>query len=64
MCIIHKVIEVKTLKTEEKEKRLKKTLDMMTENELKEICFDSFLDGLEKGMKIQDIKSKEEKEIA
>ena len=39
--------------TKEKEKRLKKVLDMMTETELKEMCFESFLDGLEQGMKIQ-----------
>lgn len=42
----------------EKEQRLKNVLDMMTENELKEMCFDSFIDGLEKGIKINDIKIK------
>lgn len=51
-----------TLKTEDKERRLKKTLDLMTETELKEICFDSFIDGLEKGIMIKDLKSKETEE--
>lgn len=55
------------MKFEEKEIRLKKSLEMMTETELKEICFDSFIDGLEKGLMIKDLKNKEvetEKESA
>lgn len=46
--------------TNEKEKRLKDMIDVMTEDKLKEMCFESFVDGLEKGMKIQDLKTKEE----
>lgn len=50
---------------EEKKTRIKNMLDKMTEDELKEICFNSFLDGLEKGMKIKDIKNlDEQKETA
>jgi len=57
---------VKTLKTEDKKERLEKALNTMTETELKEMCFDSFIDGLEKGIKIKDIKIKNvvEKETA
>lgn len=56
--------EVNILDTKEKEKRLKKTLEMMTETELKEMCFDSFIDGIEKGMKIQNLKNKNKEEKA
>jgi hypothetical protein len=37
----------------EKEERINKTLEMMTETDLKAICFEAFLDGLEKGIKIR-----------
>ena len=62
MCITHKWNEVNVLKTEDKKKRLKMSLDMMTETELKKICFDSFIDGLDKGIQIKDLKNKDVKE--
>lgn len=52
------------MRTEEKEARLRKTLKIMTENELKKICFDSFIDGIEKGMKIKEINNSSENEVA
>lgn len=44
------------MKTEDKEKRLKTLIDKMTDDELKALTAEAFIDGIEKGMKLQELK--------
>lgn len=44
------------MKTEDKEKRLKILIDKMTTDELKALTAEAFIDGLEKGIKLQELK--------
>jgi hypothetical protein len=44
---------VKKMDIKEKQQRLKRMLDIMTADQLKEISNEAFLKGLEQGMKIQ-----------
>lgn len=54
------------MKTDDKEKRIKNIIDKMTADELKALTAEAFIDGLEKGMKLQEMKeqSKELEESA
>lgn len=50
------------MNTQEKETKLKNIIDKMTTDELKALAAEAFIDGLEKGIKLQDMKKKEVEE--